>query len=147
MAYVWQNLDRIIAFAAIIISCVAIWDVHRLFQHQEKRDEATEKRVHEAVLRELKVYTLSYAAFYRATQFIEFFPTQPDRETSIAMLWTFRLQELLFPNGTPEEMKKLRKISRDQMELASRDYAEMLIKSGLGKLKEGFELNDKPPAK
>lgn len=134
-------LGIVIAIIAIVISCVAMLDVRRLFRELKHRDETTEERVRTAVLQELNNSGTSIAAFFRACQFVTFAPNELNRESAMLMLMVFRLQQKLAPKASIEELAELRKSTRHQMEVAARGYAEMLVGSGLGTLKEGYEPN------
>ena len=116
-----------------------MYDVRHLFRKLAERDRTAEERVRLSVLRELLTHTVSFAAFFRAAQAVEFAPLQPDRETSIAMLMAFRIQQLLAPNASREELATLRQTTREQIEEGARGYAEMIINSGFGRLKDGIE--------
>jgi hypothetical protein len=141
--WIVNHLDRILAFIAIVIAAVAMIDVRRLFNELERRDKDTEKRVRHAVLTELLSHTASFAAFSRAAQFIDFNEGQPDKQTAIAMLVSFRLEQLLAPpDTTMEGIAHLRKTARDKMERTSREYAQMIISSEIGKLKHGWDLSE-----
>ncbi len=125
MHALWQwiinNLDRVLSLIAVVIATVAMIDVRHLFQKLETRDKDSEGRVRKAVLKEFLTFTASFATYSRAAQFIDFFEGQPDRETAIAMLVAFRIQE---------------------KEAAV--WAQTIIDSGLGKLKDGWDFNRQP---
>jgi hypothetical protein len=129
----------VIDIIAITIAVYALWDVRKLFRALEERDKTTEERVRMAFIKELQTTTMSMATFYRACQYIDFNPLDPDRDTSFAMLMTFRSYELLNPNATKAEKEAWRKDTREQMEKGAKGYSEMLLKADLGKLKPGFE--------
>jgi hypothetical protein len=133
----------VIDIVAVIVAGYALWDVRKLFQHLEERDRTTEERVRIAFIKELQTTTMSMATFYRACQYIDFNPLDPDRDTSFAMLMTFRSYELLNPQATKEEKEQWRKNTREQMEKGAKEYSDMLIKSDLGKVKPGFEPSGK----
>jgi hypothetical protein len=146
-AWCWivNNLDRILALIAIIIATVAIVDVRRLFKDLEERDRNTEKKVRHAILMELLTHTSSFAAFSRAAQFIDFNKGEPDKQTAIAMLMSFHLEQLLAPpDATAEGLNHLRKSARDKMEQMAREYAETIISSGIGTLKDGWDFSQPP---
>jgi len=136
-----EHLDRILAFVAIVIAAIAIIDVRRLFKELETRDKDTEGRIHKAVLKEFLTHAASFAAFFRAAQFIAFFPEQPDRETAIAILTTFHTQKLIASDAKPEDLAKLRQETREQIEREAEVWAKLMIDSGIGELKEGWEFN------
>ena len=142
-AWYWivNNLDRILALVAIVIAAVAMLDVRRLFKELEKRDRNTEKRVRQGVLTELLTHTSSFAAFSRAAQFIDFDEGQPDKQTAIAMLMSFRLQQLLAPGAKKEELAQMRQSTRNTMEETAKGYAEMIISSGMGKVRDGWDFS------
>lgn len=121
--------------------------VRHLFQKLEKRDKDTEDRARKAVLKELLTFTASFATYSRAAQFIDFFEGQPDRETAIAMLVAFRIQQLISPEGKKEEFAELRRTTRNQVEKEAAVWAQTIIDSGLGKLKDGWDFNRPPDGK
>lgn len=130
----------VIDVIAVVIAIYALLDVRHLFRKLDERDKATEDRVRIAFIRELQTTTMSMATFYRACQCIDFHLLDPDRDTCFAMLMTFRTYELLNPNAALREKEDWRKQTREQMERGAKEYAELLIKSNLGKLKEGFSI-------
>jgi hypothetical protein len=131
--WVANHLDRVLAFAAVIISTVAMVDVRHLFKALEKRDKNTEDRARHAVVTELLTHTASLAAYSRAAQFIEFYEDQPDRATAIAMLMSFRLEQLLSPDATKEGLAYLLKTARDKIEKTAGEYGADIVASGIGK--------------
>jgi len=137
--WIIDHLDRILALIAIGIAAYAIWDVRKLFKELERRDRTTEERVRLAVLRELMNHAFSFAAFFRAAQYIDFNPLDFDRDAAVTMFMGFHLQKLLAPNADVKELAALQKKTRDDTEEAAKGYAEMIIASKLGTLKEGFE--------
>lgn len=132
------HLDRLLALIAIVIATYAIWDVRKLFKELERRDQNTEKRVRIAVINELMTHVLSFAAFFRATQHVVLDPKEPDRVTAVMILSAFRLQQLLFPEASKEELNQLQKNTRSQVEETAKGYAEMLISSQMGDFKDGW---------
>jgi hypothetical protein len=139
--WIVNHLDRILSLIAIVIAAIAIVDVRRLFNELEKRDRNTEERVRQAFLRELLTHTSSFAAWSRAAQYIDFDKGQPDKQTAIAMLMSFRIEQLLAPkNATPPQLDQLRKDARNKMEETSKVYAQTIISAGIGKLKDGWKL-------
>ena len=148
MCWIINNFDRFLALVAIllalvgiVVAAVAMWDVRRLFKELESRDKNAEQRVRQAVLKELLTVTASFATFSRAAQFIDFHPGQPDKDTAIAMLMAFRIQQLIAPDAKKEEFAELRKTTRNQVEKEAAVWAQTIIDSGLGKLKDGWEFN------
>jgi hypothetical protein len=150
MLAVWywivDHLDRILALIAMVIAAYAIWDVRKLFNELERRDQNTEKRVRLAVINELMTHVLSFAAFFRATQHMVLDPKEPDRVTAVTILAAFRLQQLLFLDASKEELNQLQKNTRSQVEETAKGYAEMLISSEMGKFKDGWDFS-KPQSK
>jgi hypothetical protein len=145
-AFWWiaNHLDRILSFAAIAIAVIAMLDVRSLFKELERRDRDTEQKVRQGVLKELLTHTASFATFSRAAQFIDFNAGQPEKQTAIAMLMAFRLQQLIAPEATKEELAELRRTTRNQIEQESKEWAETIIASGLGKLKDGWDISQDP---
>ena len=75
-------------------------------------------------------------------QFVEMNTLDLPKDGAFALFTVFRIHQLLYPKATPEQMAALRKKTRDAAEIGAREYAEMLIKSGQGKFRDGFEFND-----
>lgn len=146
VAWYWivNHADRILSLIAIVIATVAIIDVRHLFHMLEDRDRTTEQRVQEAVVRELMTHALSFAAFFRAAQYIDFYPKEPDRDTCVTMFMGFHLQQKLAPNASKAELKELLRSTRNQVETAARGYAEMIIASEIGRFKDGWNFSDQP---
>ena len=136
-----NNLDRILAFIAVVIAAVAMIDVRRLFKELETRDVNTEERARQAILSELLKFTGSFATFSRAAQYIDFYEDQPDKQTAIALLLSFRLQQLLTPNAKDRELAEQRQKTRNTIEEGSREWAELIISCGIGKLKHGWDIS------
>jgi len=80
------------------------------------------------------------SAFYRACQYIEFHPGELDRESAALLFATFRVQQLLAPKATKEELSERQKATRKDVDDAARGYMELLISSGIGSLKDGYTL-------
>ena len=128
--WILNHADRILSFIAIAIAAVAIFDVRHLFR-------TTQERARTAILQELNNYGVSMCAFYRACQYIEFHPGELDRESAALLFATFRVQQLLSPKATKEELSALRKTTRNQVDKAAQEYMDLLISSNIGKLKGG----------
>jgi hypothetical protein len=135
------NVDRILALVAVVIAVIAMLDVRRLFKELERRDKTAEESVRKAILKELLTHVASFATFSRAAQFIDFHRGQPDKSTAIAMLMAFRIQQLLAPEATKEQLKELRGTTRNQIEKEAAEYAKTIIDSGLGRMNEEWEFN------
>jgi hypothetical protein len=140
VGWIVNHLDRILSFLAIVLSLVAIViaafaivDVRKLFKALEKRDRDTGKKVQHAVLTELLTHTASFAAYSRATQFIDFYDDQPDRVTAIAILMSFRLEQILAPDATKEGLAHLLRSSREMIEKKAGEYGADVVSSGMGK--------------
>jgi hypothetical protein len=129
-AFYWilNHADRILSFIAIVIAVIATRDVRNLFR-------TTEKRARTAILRELNNCGASMSAFYRACQYIQFHPGELDRESAALLFATFRVQ-LLAPKATKEELSERQKTWMTR----ARGYMELLISSGIGRLKDGCTL-------
>lgn len=136
---VWTffSSDRGLAYVAIFIGVGGILRADWLFHKLYKR----EKYIREAILSEAKTVLLSYAAFSRALQGVELNETDITKEGAFALLTSFRIQQLLAPDAPMQQLAELRKGTREQVEKSARDYAEMLLGAGMGKLKTGIELN------
>src|ERR1700723_2683288 len=132
LSWVASHLDRIFSLVAIVIAVIAMLDVRRLFKELERRDKDTEQKVRQALLKELLTHTASLASYSRAAQFIDFAEGQPDKQTSIAMLMTFRFQQVIAPEATNEELAELRRTTRNEIEAKSKEYAQAIISTGLG---------------
>jgi hypothetical protein len=131
--WILNHADRILSFIAIVIAVIAIRDVRNLFR-------TTEERARTAILRELNNYGASMSAFYRACQYIQFHPGELDRESAALLFATFRVQQLLAPKATKEELSERQKATRKDVDDAARGYMELLISSGIGRLKDGCTL-------
>jgi hypothetical protein len=131
--WILNHADRILSFIAIVIAAIAILDVRHLFR-------TTEERARTAILRELNNYGASMSAFYRACQYIEFHPGELDRESAALLFATFRVQQLLAPKATKEELSELQKATRKDVDKAAREYMDLLIRSEIGRLKDGWTL-------
>jgi len=132
------TFDRILATVAIVVGVVGIWRAEHLFKRLNKRaDKMTENFLLSAIR-----IVVSYASFTKALQAVELPPTELPKDGAFALLTSFYFQQVLHSEKfKPEELNDLRKSTRHQVEIGARDYAEMLIKSGLGKLKDGVEFN------
>ena len=131
-----QHLDRILATAAILIAAYAILDVRKLFKELERRDKNTETRVRQEML----THFASRATFAFAAQFINFDEGQMGSEASIALLQAFHMQQLLAPKATSKELAELRRQTREQVNREAVEYARLIVSSGLGKMKEGWDI-------
>ena len=78
------------------------------------------------------------SAFYRACQYIEFYPGEFDKESAALMFATFHVQKLLAPMATKEELSERQKAMRNEADDVARGYMELLISSGIAKLKDGY---------
>ena len=100
-----------------------MYDVRHLFRKLAERDRTAEERVRLSVLRELLTHTVSFAAFFRAAQAVEFAPLQPDRETSIAILMAFRIQQLLAPTPRGKNSPRCGRLLESKLK---REHEDML---------------------
>lgn len=91
-------------------------------------------------LQEMQNHTTSIAAFSRACQYVDFNPLEMNRESAILLLMTFRVQQLLSPGAAKEQLSQLRAQTRKQVEDTAREYATLIVSSGIGKMKEGYSL-------
>lgn len=137
-AEVFFTFDRVLASVAILVGVVGIWRGEYLFERLNKRaDKMTEE-----FLRSATTVTVSYASFARALLGVELFSEELPKDGAFALLTSFYFQQMLHSSKfTPEQLSELRKQTRKQVEVGARDYAEMLVKSGLGKMKDGVEFN------
>jgi hypothetical protein len=133
LAWHWilNHADRILSLVAIVIAVIAIFDVRELFR-------TTEQRARTAILQELNNYGASMSAFYKACQYIDFNPGELNRESAALLFATFRIQQLLDPKATKEELSELQKSTRNNVDKAARGYMDMLINSNIGRLKDGY---------
>jgi hypothetical protein len=131
-----EHLDRILAFIATIIAVVAMVDVRRLFKELEGRDKNTETRIR----REMLTHFASQATFAYAAQFIDFNEGEMGADASTSMLQAFHTQKLLAPNATTEELNTLRKSTREQVGKEAVEWARLIVASGGGTMKEGWDL-------
>lgn len=131
--WILNHADRILSFIVIVIAAIAILDVRHLFR-------TTQERARTAILGELNNYGASMSAFYRACQYTEFHPGELDRESAALLFATFRVQQLLAPKATKEELSELQKATRKDVDKAAREYMDLLIHSDIGRLKDGWTL-------
>jgi hypothetical protein len=122
--WIGEHLDRILAFIAIVIAVIAMVDVRRLFKELERRDKNTETRIRQEML----------------THFIDFNEGEMGAEASISMLQAFHTQKLLAPNATTEELNALRKSTREQVGKEAVEWARLIVASGGGKMRDGWDL-------
>ena len=61
-------------------------------------------------------------------------------ESAILLLMAFRIQQMLHPEMSKEDQEQLRKSTREKLERTAREYAQMIVGSNQGKVKEGYEL-------
>jgi hypothetical protein len=132
------TFDRVLATVAIVLGAAGIWRAEFLFERLNKRaDKMTEE-----FLRSATTIVVSYASFTRALLGVELLPTELSKDGAFALLTSFYLQQTLHRDKfTPGQLSELRKLTREQVEKGARDYAEMLVKGGLGKMKDGLEFN------
>ncbi len=137
-AWYWtlEHLDRIFSIAAIVIATYAILDVRKLFKELEGRDKSTETRIRQEML----THFASQATFAYAAQFVDFNEGEMGAEASIAMLQAFHTQKLLAPNATAGELDALRKSTREQVGKEAVVWARLIVASGGGMMKEGWDL-------
>jgi hypothetical protein len=130
--------DRGLAILAIVVGVGGILRAEWLFEKLYKR----EKTIREALLREANTVLLSYASFSRALQGLDLDPAEMTKDGAFATLTSYHFQQLLHgSNFTPQQLGELRTLTREQVEKQARVYAEQFIAAGIGKLKEGVELN------
>jgi hypothetical protein len=134
--WIGEYLDRILAFIAIVIAVIAMVDVRGLFKELERRDNDTENRIR----REMLTHFASQATFAFAAQFIDFNEGEMGAEASISMLQAFHTQKLLAPNATAEELNELRKTTREQVGKEAVEWARLIVASGGGKMRDGWDL-------
>jgi len=121
--WIMNHLDRILACIAIVIATYAIMDVRHLFR-------TTQERARTAVLRELNNYGASMAAFFLACHNLEFHSDE-NKESAALLFATFRVQQLLSPKATGDELAQLRKATRRDVGNTAQEYKEQLISSGM----------------
>ncbi len=131
-------VDRLLSIVALVVGVAALIRVEWLFEKLYKR----EQYIRQAILEEFMTVLNSYAAFSRAMQFVEMNTLDLSKDSAFALFTVFRIHQLLYPKATPEQMAALRKKTRDAAETGAREYAKMLIKSGQGKIRDGFDFND-----
>ena len=137
--HVWLFVtsDRGLAIIAILVGVGGILRAEWLFEKLYER----EKHVRDALLREANTVLQSYAAYSRALQAVELDPLELPPDGAFALLTSFHFQQLLHKGTfTPEEMNQLQKLSRKTVDKTARGYVDMLTASGLGKMREGVEL-------
>ena len=140
MENIWSSLtfDRVLATVAIVLGVIGIWRAEHLFRElNERADKMTDEFLNKAI-----TIVVSYASFTKALWAVELSPVELREDGAFALMTSFYFQQLLHTTKfTPEQLAELRKHTRNQVETGARDYAEMLIKSGLGRLKDGVEFN------
>ncbi|HYB62024.1 MAG TPA: hypothetical protein VEH50_11165 [Methylomirabilota bacterium] len=138
------SLSDPLASFAIVLGAAGIIRADCLFAKLNKNLERLIDGMKEKMLREMLTITESYAAFTRALQAVELDPMELPKDGAFALLTAFHFQKLLNPKFTPEDLAALRKLTRGSVEKTARENVDLLIKSGIGKLKEGIELSDPP---
>lgn len=134
----WHYLysDRGLAVVAILVGIAAILRAEWLFEKLYRR----EKYIKQAILEEANTVVLSYAAFSRAMQAVDLDQWELTKDGAFALFTCFHFQQLLHTGFTREEFAQLRKATRKQVDQMGTEYAELLVGSGLGSLKEGVVL-------
>ena len=134
------NFDRALAAVAIVLGVIGFWRSEQPFSELNKRaDTMTEE-----FLRMVMTITVSYASFTKALTGVELDSIELPENGAFALLTSFYLkQQLHAERFTQEKLAELRNDTRHQVEIGAREYAEMLIKSGLGRLRDGVEFNPK----
>jgi hypothetical protein len=137
-AETFLTFDRILATVAIVLGVSGIWRAEHLFKKVNGRaDGMTEEFLRQAI-----TVVMSYASFTRALQGVELLPAELREDGAFALLTTFHLQKLLHGSKfTADQLAELRALTRKQLEKSAREDAQLLMRSGLGRLKEGVELN------
>jgi len=133
-----------VAIAAIIVGVRGIREARDLFKKLETTLNQLVTDIKENALRETLTVATSYAAFTRALQAVELDPMELPKDGAFALLTSFHFQKLLNPSYTPEQSSELQKLTRKSVDVTAHGYVEMLLKSGLGTMKDGIELNDPP---
>ena len=64
-----------------------------------------------------------------------------DNETSIALLAAFHTQKQIAPEAKPVELARLRQETREQIAREASAWAQLMIDSGIGRLKDGWDFN------
>jgi hypothetical protein len=131
-----SSLDRGLATIAIIVGIAGILRADYLFGKLNRRaDNMTERFLGEAL-----TTLVSYAAFAQAMQGIDLFSFELPKDGAFALLTAFHLQKILHAKKlSPEQLTELRQKTRNQVTDEAKEQAKLLIKSKLGKLKEGVE--------
>jgi|SRR5579862_839889 len=137
----WFTLDRVLAALAILIGVGGVWRAERLFSRLEKQLETLLKNLHTDILKQINFSALSYAAFQRAVQGLDFAPDQLTPEAAFAVLLSNRLNLDIYPHLTDEQQAQFRQETRANIENQARKMSEALIANGMAKLKEGLEFN------
>src|SRR5712672_1797556 len=139
-ASAWPFLasERGLSTLAILLGVAGILRAEWLFEKLYKR----EKHIREALLREANTVLQSYASFSRALQGIDLDPKEMAKDGAFATLTSYHFQQLLHGSAfTPQELGKLRKVTREQVDKQAQVYAKLLVTAGIGTLKSGVEFN------
>jgi len=144
----FTELDRWLSIAAIVLGVVAIvlgvigiWRAEHLFKKLDANLTNLLENLKKNTLREAITVVTSYAAFTRALQAVDLDPMELPKDGAFALLTCFHLQKLVNTHLTPEELSALHKLDRENVDKAAYGYVDLLIKSGMGKMKPDVELN------
>lgn len=147
--YVWASAEHLLfsdplsAFA-ILLGVVGIWRAEALFRKLDSTLEHLIATMKVQVLDSAITVTGSYAAFQRALQVVEILPEELPEDAAFALFTSFHFQSLRFANAKPEDVAKLRKDTRANVDRDAKGYVQLLLSSGLAKKKPGVDLVDDP---
>jgi hypothetical protein len=134
--------EPLLSIIAILLGVAGIWRSERLFKKLDNNLNHLMEDMKDNTLRQAITVTVSYAAFTRALQAVELDPMELPKDGAFALLTAFQLQKLLNTDFTPEQLAELRTLTRESVDKNACRNVDQLIKSGMGKLKDGVELND-----
>lgn len=116
---------------AIVLGLFGIWRAEILFTKLDNNLERLIVNMRDRMLDEGITVLASYAAFTRALQQVDLAPNELPKDAAFALLTTFQLQISRYPKAPPEQLAKLRKDTRNNLDKEALGYTEMLVKNGL----------------
>lgn len=145
--HVWASVQHLffadpLSTFAILLGVVGIWRAEALFRKLDSTLEHLIATMKVQVLDSAITVTASYAAFQRALQAVEILSGELPKDAAFALFTAFHFQSLRFANAKPEDIAKLRKDTRANVDKDARGYVQMLLASGLAKKKPGVDLVD-----
>ena len=134
----------LVGIVAIMFGAAGIWRAEYLFRQLDKNLNHLIEEMKKDALQHATTVAASYAAFTRALQAIELDPKQLPKDGAFALLTSFYFQNKLNPGMAPEDLTRLHKNTRQTVEKIAREHVNLLLMSGMGKMKDGIRLTDPP---